>query len=138
MKKIIYIIVVIAIFLTNALNINVAKEKKKLKIGGSEIVFQSPFQLEKDIALDTSEVVITVETVINDGGVETKTTKKRYPGDRSRYTDFYFGMGLATDIGFSGEKFYPEVQYGNSMELMTGLKFFYRPARWYAVGTKIQ
>lgn len=136
MKRVLYVIIAISIALT--VMPEKAGAQKKLKIGGTEIVLQSPLKFEKDIPVDTSEVVVTVEVVDKAGKVEKTTTRKKYPNYRRYYTDFYYGMGLATNASFGGEKYYPSVQYGNSMDIMTGLKFFYRPARWYAVGTQIQ
>lgn len=137
MRKITYILLAVAILLaTGTWNANA---QKKLKIGKTEIILQSPMKIQETKPLvDTNDVTITIETVKSEDGNVKQTTKKTYRHINHSFTDFYFGMGLSTMAGLNGEKYYPTVQYGKAFDLQTGLKFFFRPVRWYAIGTQFQ
>ena len=128
MKKRLQIAIIISsVALLSSLNIGEVAAQKKLKIGDTEILLQSPVQITAD-----KDKVVTQES--NDNN---KTSKKRRQTYYSRsFTDFYFGMGLATDYP-TRDKIFPVV-YGDSYDLQVGFKEFYRPCSFYAIGTQIQ
>lgn len=143
MKKIIYIAAIAAMLL--ALGTVDASAQKKLRIGKTEIILQTPLKIyDSKEVVDTVKVPITITTVKStDGKIVEKTahygkSHKVIRNYSRTFTDFYFGMGMFTNGAFGGEKYYPTVQYGKAFDLQTGLKFFYRPARWFAIGTQIQ
>lgn len=107
-----------------------AQEKKKLTIGNTEITLRSPITVGP--AEETTDTIYYSWNETPD-----KKKKKKHYGYSRNFVKVYFGFGFATEGSFNGERYIP-VYFGPSMDLQTGLRFYYRPCRWYAVGTQVQ
>lgn len=104
------------------------QDNKVLTIGNTEITLQSPITVgPKNTKQDSIRII--KESV-------GKRESQKYWYKR-KYVKFYLGLGFATDGSFTGENYAP-VASGPSIDFQTGVKFFYRPCRWYAIGTRIQ
>lgn len=128
MNKILKITIVIILGVWST---NIAAQKR-LVIGDKEIILQSPMRV-----VDKGEI-IERDTVYVFTEVEAKE-KKRKSYHRRSFKDIYFGMGGAIDrASFTkNEEFFP-MYAGRSLDLQTGIKYYFRPARAYAIGIQLQ
>lgn len=117
MKKYIYLTTFALIL--SYIHPNQSIAQSVLKLGKTTIQIQSPIKVENkaDSILEFS----------------CKTTNPKKFRPRTN-TEFYVGMGFATRT----ENNTLPIYYGDSYNLDIGLKYIYRPARWYALGSLFQ
>lgn len=115
--------------------------QKVVKIGDTEVVVQSPLKIKSD-RNRTDSVIVKSDTITYSSGetviIKTVSSNKYYNYKRKprrHITQFYAGLGFATPIG--SENALP-IYYGNSFNLELGVRYLYRPAKAYAIGTFLQ
>lgn len=102
-----------------------AYAQKRLTIGDTDYVFQSPFKIFSKTG-DT--VRVYQDSEYDASGVK----RKRY---QRFVNDFFVGVGFMCP---AGNHDYQSIYYGNSFNFEFGWKFLYRPAKWYGIGTLLQ